>query len=229
MKQKLLSTTALITITWFTSFDEIKPTAAAEQPYRASLNSASAINFSSNQNSTKRQLSATLMMFGTGLFSWLIVSNSKYFSHKKLQQTVQTQTSLTIKQSVKEQHNYQNETRDISTYIKRAYSHFKQGDTQNAIEEFNKAIGFNPHNAYLYGERANFRCKNLGDKQGAIEDYSKAICIHPQNALFYLWRSQAYNDIGEQIKAIEDYNTAIRLAPENTMYHYFYSAVNSRD
>jgi tetratricopeptide (TPR) repeat protein len=228
MKKRLLSTTALITIAWFTPLGEIKAS-AANQSYRGSMNQIVEINSSSSQNDIGRQLSAMLLLAGAGVFGWFAMRNSKSVVNKQLVSQNNLKQTIPIDQSIKEQSNYQTETTDIPTYIKQAYSHFKQGDAQKAIEEFNNAIGFNPQSAYLYGERANFRRKNLGDKQGAIEDYSKAICIHPQNALFYLWRSQAYNDIGEQRKAIEDYNTAIRLAPESTMYHCFNGAVNSRE
>ncbi|MBD2436790.1 tetratricopeptide repeat protein [Nostoc sp. FACHB-110] len=229
MNQTLLSTTALITITWFTPLGAIKP-ASAQLTHRESLNQVVAPNSNSHQIDLGRQLSGMLVIAGAGVFGWFAMRNGKrLLFQNNLDQNTANAALPTIEKSPKEQPIYITETTDIPTYIKRAYSHFKQGDTQKAIEEFNKAIGFNPHNAYLYGERANFRRKNLGDKQGAIEDYSKAIGIHPQNALFYLWRSQAYNDMGEQRKAIEDYNTAIRLAPENTMYHDFYGAVNSRE
>jgi tetratricopeptide (TPR) repeat protein len=236
MKPRLLRTTALITIAWLISLGEIKPaTAASEQNYKGSINQAMEINSGFNYPDMGRQCSTVLLFAGAGVFSWLALKNGKtiftkqQFYQEELKQTIPPQQASSTDISIKEQPNYHPETTDISTYIKRAYSHFKQGNTQQAIEEFNQAIGFNPHSAYLYGARANFRRKNLGDKLGAIEDYSKAICIHPQNALFYLWRSQAYNDLGEQRKAIEDYNTALRLAPDNTMYHCFLGTVNSRE
>ncbi|MBD2446346.1 tetratricopeptide repeat protein [Nostoc sp. FACHB-152] len=234
MKPRFLSTTALITITWFTPVGEIQP-APASQSYRDSFNQVVEMSSSSSSNDVEQQLSGLLLIAGAGVIGWLAMKNSKkvvvqqQFHQNNLKQSIPKERSPSTAQSIKAQSNSQTETTDISTYIKRAYSHFRQGDTQQAIEEFNKAIGFNPQSAYLYGERANFRCKKLGDKEGAIEDYSKAICIHPQNALFYLWRSQAYNELGEQKKAIEDYNTAVRLAPENTVYHYFHGAVNSRE
>lgn len=226
MKQRLLSSTVLITLIWLLPLDKSN-LAVANQSSSSNLNQEVAIN--ANSNDVGRKLSVMLMIAGAGVFGWYAIRNDKdifskqLFSQYQLKHNIPAQRSLSIDQYIKEQTNYYTDT-DISTYIKLAYSHFKQGDTQKAIEVFNKAIGFNPHSAYLYGERANFRHKNLGDKQGAIEDYSKAIGIHPQNALFYLWRSQAYKDIGEQRKAIEDYNTAVRLAPESTMYHYFYRA-----
>jgi len=232
MKPRLLSATALITITWFTPLGEIN-SAVAKPNYRGSLNQVVGIDSSSHPHDVGRQLSAMLMIAGAGVLGWFVMRNGKRVlsqqHHQNCQQTIPIQSLSSIEQSIPESPHYHPATTDISTYIKRAYTHFHQGDTQQAIAEFNQAISFHPQSADLYGERANFRCKNLGDKQGAIEDYSKAICIHPQNALFYLWRSQAYNDIGEQRKAIEDYNTALHLAPENTMYHCFHGAVNSHE
>ncbi|MCC5638442.1 tetratricopeptide repeat protein [Nostoc sp. CHAB 5844] len=233
MKRRLLTVTALMTITWFTPLGEIKP-AAAHQSYRDNLNYLTAINSSSNQNGIGQQLSLMLVIAGSGIFGWLAVKNNNalnqlFFQKRNLNETVPAERPISTDICHKEELLNHTESTDIATYIKRAYTHFKQGDSQRAIEEFNQAIGVNPQNAYLYGERANFRRKNLGDKQGAVDDYSKAIGIHPQNALFYLWRSQAYNDLGEQKKAMEDYNTALRLAPENTMYHSFHSASNFRE
>jgi len=115
---------------------------------------------------------------------------------------------------------------DSSSYIKRAYAHFKQGDRLEAIEQFNEAIHLDPHSAYLYSERANFRQNQLGDKHGAIEDYTKAIRLSPQNAIFYFWRSQLHHALGNDHRAMEDYNEAIRLAPEETIYYCFESTVN---
>ncbi|MBU7585012.1 MAG: tetratricopeptide repeat protein [Nostoc sp. TH1S01] len=234
MKHRLLTVTALMTIAWFTPLGKIQPAKAA-QSYDGNLNQLNAINSSSHQNPIGQQLSLMLVIAGSGVFGWLAIRNNKSvlsklsFQKTNLDETVLAEYSISKETTFKEELHNTTETTDIATYIKRAYSHFKQGDSQKAIEEFNRAIGINPHNAYLYGERANFRRKNLGDKQGAIDDYSKAIGIHPQNALFYLWRSQTYNDLGEQKKAMEDYNTALRLAPENTMYHSFHSTSNFRD
>ncbi len=117
---------------------------------------------------------------------------------------------------------------DTSSSIERAYAHFKQGDRSRAIEDFNEAILNNPNSADLYGERANFRQKNLGDKQGAIEDYTNAIRLNPQNALFYFWRSQTHHALGNAQRAIEDYNEAVRLAPEDTMYYCFEDTAKSK-
>jgi tetratricopeptide (TPR) repeat protein len=114
---------------------------------------------------------------------------------------------------------------DTSSYVERAYADFKQGDRFRAIAHLNEAIRSNPHSAYLYSERANFRHKKLGDKHGAIEDYTKAIQLNPQNALFYFWRSQTYYALGDEQGAIKDYNQAIRLAPEETMYYCFQGSV----
>ncbi|WP_158507396.1 tetratricopeptide repeat protein [Nostoc piscinale] len=231
MKHRFLTATALMTITWFIPLGKIEP-AIADQGYTSSLNQLSDLKSNPNQNRIGQQLSVMLVIAGGGVFGWLALRNKKsalsklLFQKTSLDKTFSPANSISQDVAFKEKLHNNTETTDIATYIKRAYSYFKQGDSQRAIEEFNQAIGINPHNAYLYGERANFRRKNLGDKQGAIDDYSKAIGIHPQNALFYLWRSQAYNDLGEQKKAMEDYNMALRLAPENTMYHSFQNAGN---
>lgn len=109
--------------------------------------------------------------------------------------------------------------KDVSLYIKQAYTRFAQGDIEGAIADFNTAICIYPHSAEIYTARANFRKKKLGDRQGALEDYTQAIFINPDNAFFYFWRSQTYQELGNQAKAIEDYNAAVTLAPEGTMYH----------
>ncbi|MBD2594065.1 tetratricopeptide repeat protein [Nostoc spongiaeforme FACHB-130] len=220
-----------MTITLFIPLGKIKPV-MAEQSYTSSLSQLSELSSSPNQNRIGQQLSMMLVIAGGGVFGWLALRNKKSVLSKLSFQKINLDQTFSQESSIsQDREEIQNttETTDIATYIKQAYSYFKQGDSQRAIEEFNQAIGVNPQNAYLYGERANFRRKNLGDKQGAIDDYSKAIGIHPQNALFYLWRSQAYNDLGEQKQAMEDYNMALRLAPENTMYHSFQNAANFRE
>lgn len=138
-------------------------------------------------------------------------------------QDIGKEKPVTIKESVKAM---TLKPLDSSSYIERAYAQFKQGDINKAIEDFNEAIRVNPHSAFLYSERGNFRQKNLGDKQGAIDDYTKAIRINPRNAMFYFWRSQTHHDLGNEQRAIEDYNEAIRLAPEDTMYYCFQGTAN---
>ncbi|MBP6941119.1 MAG: tetratricopeptide repeat protein [Syntrophorhabdaceae bacterium] len=83
-----------------------------------------------------------------------------------------------------------------------------------AIEEYDKAIRWNPHDGETYIKRG-FAYEKLGDDQRAISDYTKAIEIFPDDSELYVMRGIVYAKTGENHRALYDYSRAIELDPMN--------------
>jgi Flp pilus assembly protein TadD len=90
----------------------------------------------------------------------------------------------------------------------------KNGEIEEAIEHYNKAIRLAPEYDNAYKNRGIAYTK-LGRYQMAIEDYNKAIHLKPDNADVYYNRGVTYTKLGRYQMAIEDYNKAIRLKPDD--------------
>ena len=87
------------------------------------------------------------------------------------------------------------------------------GRYQRGIEDFDKAIKFNPKHANALGNRG-IAYLNLGQYQRAIKDFDKAIHLESNNvAAFITGRGAAYGNLGQHQRAIENYNQAIKLDP----------------
>jgi len=89
-----------------------------------------------------------------------------------------------------------------------------QGNYVGAIEEYDKAILWNPHDGETYIKRG-FAYEKLGDDQRAISDYTKAIEIFPDDPELYVMRGIVYAKTGENHRALYDYSRAIELDPGN--------------
>ena len=77
---------------------------------------------------------------------------------------------------------------------------FTEGNTQEAIDHYSKAIHIMPDHIVIYNNRGDAYIK-LGMYQDAIEDYSEAIRLKPDHADFYNKRGSVYlhqrkNDLG---------------------------------
>lgn len=89
--------------------------------------------------------------------------------------------------------------------------YFNQGDYDEAIEYFNKAIAMEKYDiedmdvCYYNRGRAY---SGKGEYQKAVEDYTSALSIN-EKAKYFSDRSLAYERLGENVKAYED---AVRAA-----------------
>lgn len=221
--RKFLLVAPLLTITTVVGTRLAQPAQATVITEKPSTEDVKA--FQNTINSGESSLTSAMIALGVVLAllssaSALYKVISPHHASLKAADAQQTQ-SQDETQSTDEYTTSDNKQNIPTRFIEQAYSSYKQGDTQKALAEFDRAILIHPQNAYLYTERANFRRNKLEDRLGALEDYTQAIRIHPENPLFYLWRSQLYYEIGDKLKAMTDHNTAIRLAPEDTMYHFF--------
>jgi tetratricopeptide (TPR) repeat protein len=95
-------------------------------------------------------------------------------------------------------------------YFSRGDAYYNKGNYDQAIEDYTKAINFNPDSAIEYCYRGD-AYKNKGNYDQAIADYTKAISFDPNNMEAYFGRGVAYKSKGNYDLAIADYNKAITL------------------
>jgi tetratricopeptide (TPR) repeat protein len=96
------------------------------------------------------------------------------------------------------------------TYTKRGDDYYVRGQYQQAIEDFNKAIGLKQDYVRAYSDRgaAYF---NLGQYQKAIDDFNKAIRVQPDFADAYSNRAIAYLSRGNKKLGCPDAQKACEL------------------
>jgi tetratricopeptide (TPR) repeat protein len=115
---------------------------------------------------------------------------------------------------------------DAAAYISRGVSCFKKGQIEDAIADFDKAIGLDPEKAVAYFARGSAYYE-LDQFDNAISDYNKAIELNPQFAAAYQNRGYFYHSKNEYIKAISDYNKALEFNPENADVYFLRGLVYS--
>ncbi|MGK7949257.1 MAG: tetratricopeptide repeat protein, partial [Xenococcaceae cyanobacterium] len=92
-------------------------------------------------------------------------------------------------------------------------SYYYQGNYQQAISDYDRAIEIDPQLADAYNNRGNAHSYQ-GNYQQAISDYDRAIEIDPQLAQAYYNRGIAHSYQGNYQQAISDYNKAIEINPQ---------------
>lgn len=89
-----------------------------------------------------------------------------------------------------------------------------QGNWNQAIDDYNKAIEVEPNYALIYNNRG-LAHYNKGDYDKAIADFNQALQIDPNYADAYRNRGRAYYAKGNHDQALADYNQAITLNPDD--------------
>lgn len=97
-----------------------------------------------------------------------------------------------------------------------------KGNYQEAIEDFNKAIGLNPGDVEVYYVRGNAKQKS-GDYEGAIQDYTLTIKQNPEFVEAYYARGVTQLRLDKYQRAIDDLGKAIALK-NPTVYAEAYKA-----
>jgi tetratricopeptide (TPR) repeat protein len=105
------------------------------------------------------------------------------------------------------------EVRDAEFYFKEGLAYDRQGQYDQAIAAYNRALEMNPTwPSGIYNCRGNAYSAK-GEYDRAIEDYTKAIELNPKEAVAFYNRGNIYFKKGEYLQAIADYNKAIEIHP----------------
>jgi tetratricopeptide (TPR) repeat protein len=104
-------------------------------------------------------------------------------------------------------------------YLDQGKEHFKGGNLDQAITDYNKALELNPNLASAYNNLgAIFVQKDQFDR--AMTAYNKAIELDPKQAQFYNNRGGAYRELNHYDEAIADFNRALELNPNYANAYY---------
>ena len=99
-------------------------------------------------------------------------------------------------------------------YYNRGNSYSRQGQYQQAIEDYDKAIELDPNVAPAHHNRG-ISYHALGQNERAIEDYDKVIELDPNDGRAYYNRGNSYSRQGQYQQAIDDYDKVIELDPND--------------
>jgi serine/threonine-protein kinase len=101
-------------------------------------------------------------------------------------------------------------TTAAADYYKQGIELYKEGNYEEAIEQFTSAITLDPNSPQAYSGRGLVYYR-LAKYDKAIQDYDQAIALDETNATWYNDRGLAYNKQGNNDQAIENYDQAIAL------------------
>lgn len=110
------------------------------------------------------------------------------------------------------------EITDYIVYNNRGITYLSMGDTNHALNDFNKAIELQPESDFGYFNRsAAYSSKREFDL--ALKDLNKLIELRPEFALSYMKRSSVYIAKGDYNHALNDCNHAIELNPDSDFFY----------
>ena len=104
-------------------------------------------------------------------------------------------------------------SRDASAFTSAGVSHLQQGEYDQAIRDFDRAIALQPGLVVAWRNRG-LAHKEKGDYDRALADYEQALVFAPTDARIYNERGVAYAGMSDFPNAIADFNRAIALKPD---------------
>ena len=125
-----------------------------------------------------------------------------------------SQSNLTSLSEVIEKH-----PGDPQAYNMRGSVYGEAGRNEQAIADFDKAIGLDANYAQAYANRALIYRKT-GKLDLALADDNKALAIDASYVPAYLGRGIVYREQGRSSQALGDFNKAIALRPDNAEAYY---------
>ena len=99
------------------------------------------------------------------------------------------------------------------SYNNRGEVYRQQGESENAIADFNKAIELDPTDAIAYSDRGVVYFAQ-DEFEKAITDFTKAIELDPADAVNYYYRGVTLEELGSTENAEADYAKAKELGYE---------------
>src|SRR5262245_13703966 len=100
-----------------------------------------------------------------------------------------------------------------SAHKNRGVAYGAKGHYDHAIQDLDKAIELNPHDATAHAGRGRVYAAK-GNYDMAIADLTRAIGVDPRDATVFLSRGMAFAGKGELDRAILDYDKVIALDPQ---------------
>jgi len=112
-------------------------------------------------------------------------------------------------------------------YALKSFAHRKMGDTEQAVQSFNKFLinAESDSSGYYYTTRGNLKIGN-NDYSGAIEDFKHASELDPDNEKVYYYRFLANYKIGDYRNALIEIDHLIELNPD--FYGYYLNRGNTK-
>ena len=99
---------------------------------------------------------------------------------------------------------------DDWTYCERGNSYVYNGDPQNALNDFNKAIELNQKQAFFFHCRGDLLLR-FGSARKALIDMDVAVKLEPENRMFLTGRADALVKLGKIEKALVDCNKVLEM------------------
>ncbi|MFO1065912.1 MAG: tetratricopeptide repeat protein [Pirellulales bacterium] len=99
-------------------------------------------------------------------------------------------------------------------YTLRAGAWWALGETDKALEDFNKAIDLGYREAHAFASRGLFHAA-LGNNDAALADYSEAIKLNPKDSASLINRAAVYLATEKPDSAVADYSAALALDEKN--------------
>lgn len=106
-----------------------------------------------------------------------------------------------------------------SVHYYKGISSLKKKRFKQAIQEFSKALEYDPKNIDAYYYRG-FAYELLNDFKMAIRDYSKTIELNPMADNAYLYRGMCHFSLRNWDAALSDFTRSIEVAKKLTDEHY---------
>lgn len=94
----------------------------------------------------------------------------------------------------------------------RGFAHYRNGDWDQALADFDRAIQMQPRLADAYSNRGNV-WQQKGELQKAWHDFNQAIKLNPRHSAAFNNRANLHQANGELAEAIIDYTRSIEMEP----------------
>jgi hypothetical protein len=105
-----------------------------------------------------------------------------------------------------------NRASGAATRVAEGLSQGWEGDLEEAVDSFDRAIALEPRSSEAYLNRALAR-RRLGDLDGALADLDRAVRFAPRAARYYYQRSLVLHQRGDHHRAESDEERAVALDP----------------